>query len=173
VLKGAYGKAAFEQAVSLAAGEERLLKLDAADEPALHLEHPKLWWPKGYGEQCLYDVSFSFEVNGNVTDTTVFKSGVRQMTYDENDYKPSGGASFGFFGQSEPRRLSIYINGRRYVGFGGNWGFSESNLNYRKREYDIAVAYHADMNFTMIRNWVGQIGDEEFYEACDRYGVMV
>jgi len=173
VLKGAYGKAAFEQAVSLAAGEERLLKLDAADEPALHLEHPKLWWPKGYGEQYLYDVSFSFEVNGNVTDKTVFKSGVRQMTYDENVYKPSGGASFGFFGQSEPRRLSIYINGRRYVGFGGNWGFSESNLNYRKREYDIAVAYHADMNFTMIRNWVGQIGDEEFYEACDRYGVMV
>ena len=29
------------------------------------------------------------------------------------------------------------------------------------------------MNFTMIRNWVGQIGDEEFYDACDKYGVMV
>jgi hypothetical protein len=29
------------------------------------------------------------------------------------------------------------------------------------------------MNFTMIRNWVGQIGDETFYEACDRHGVMV
>ena len=25
----------------------------------------------------------------------------------------------------------------------------------------------------MIRNWVGQIGDREFYEACDRHGVMV
>jgi hypothetical protein len=29
------------------------------------------------------------------------------------------------------------------------------------------------MNFTMIRNWVGQIGDEALYEACDRHGVMV
>jgi len=28
-------------------------------------------------------------------------------------------------------------------------------------------------SFTMIRNWVGQIGDEEFFEACDRHGVMV
>ena len=36
-------------------------------------------------------------------------------------------------GQSEPRRLSLYINGRRFIGFGGNWGFSESNLNYRGR----------------------------------------
>ena len=29
------------------------------------------------------------------------------------------------------------------------------------------------MNFTMIRNWVGQVGDEAFYEACDRHGIMV
>ena len=29
------------------------------------------------------------------------------------------------------------------------------------------------MNFTMIRNWVGQTGDDEFYEACDRYGIMI
>ena len=29
------------------------------------------------------------------------------------------------------------------------------------------------MHFNMIRNWVGQIGDDEFYDACDRYGVVV
>jgi hypothetical protein len=29
------------------------------------------------------------------------------------------------------------------------------------------------MNFTMIRNWVGQTGDEEFYEACDKHGIVV
>ena len=43
---------------------------------------------------------------------------------------------------------------------GGNWGFSESMLRYRAREYDVAVRYHREMNFTMIRNWVGQVGDE-------------
>jgi hypothetical protein len=41
-------------------------------------------------------------------------------------------------------------------------------LRYRAREYDAAVRYHRDMNFTMIRNWVGQTGDEAFYDACDR-----
>jgi hypothetical protein len=46
-------------------------------------------------------------------------------------------------------------------------------LRYRTREYDVAVRYHREMNFTMIRNWVGQIGDEAFYEACDRHGIVV
>jgi beta-galactosidase/beta-glucuronidase len=29
------------------------------------------------------------------------------------------------------------------------------------------------MNFTMIRNWVGQIGEDAFYDACDRNGIVV
>jgi len=47
------------------------------------------------------------------------------------------------------------------------------NLRYRAREYDVAVRYHKDMNFTMIRNWVGQTGDDEFFDACDKYGIVV
>ncbi len=35
------------------------------------------------------------------------------------------------------------------------------------------MRYHHDMNFTMIRNWVGQTGDDEFYEACDRHGIVI
>ena len=69
--------------------------------------------------------------------------------------------------------LKIWINGRRFIARGGNWGFGESMLRYRAREYDAAVRYHREMNFTMIRNWVGQIGDEAFYEACDQHGVVV
>jgi beta-galactosidase/beta-glucuronidase len=67
----------------------------------------------------------------------------------------------------------MWINGRRFIPKGGNWGFGESMLLYRAREYNAAVRYHAEMNFNMIRNWVGQIGDDEFYDACDRYGVVV
>ena len=29
------------------------------------------------------------------------------------------------------------------------------------------------MNFTMVRTWVGQIGDNELYEAADRNGILV
>lgn len=29
------------------------------------------------------------------------------------------------------------------------------------------------MNYNMIRNWIGSTTDDEFYEACDRYGILV
>ncbi len=29
------------------------------------------------------------------------------------------------------------------------------------------------MHFNMIRNWIGSTTDDEFYEACDRYGILV
>lgn len=158
-LKGNFGDTAFGCKVQLAAGESRLVRL----EP-FSIKHPRLWWPVGYGSPELYDTRIAFEIDGSkskgksrTSDEVHFKSGVRQMTYATD----SLGA------------LNLYVNGRRFVGKGGNWGFSESNLNYRGREYDIAVRYHAAQNFTMIRNWVGQVGDEEFYEACDRHGVMV
>ena len=121
------------------------------------LENPKLWWPAGYGEPSLYSVDLRFETGDKrLSDTTAFQAGVRHFNYSED-----GGA------------LKIWINGRRFVGRGGNWGFSESMLRYRAREYDAAVRYHRDMHFTMIRNWVGQTGDEAFYRACDRYGIVV
>jgi hypothetical protein len=69
--------------------------------------------------------------------------------------------------------LKIWINGRRFIARGGNWGFSESMLRYRAREYDAAMRYHQDMHFTMVRNWVGQIGDEAFFEAADRHGIVI
>jgi hypothetical protein len=46
-------------------------------------------------------------------------------------------------------------------------------LRYRAREYETAMRYHRDEHFNMIRNWVGQTGDEAFYEAADRNGVVV
>jgi hypothetical protein len=155
-LAGSYGDVTFEKEVSLNASETKIILFDPSSVPGLKLHNPKLWWPKGYGAPNLYDVAISFTSEGKVSDIKRFKSGVRQMTFSEDS-----------------ATLNLYVNGRRFIGRGGNWGFPESNLNYRGREYDIAVAYHADMNFTMIRNWVGQTGDEEFYEACDRHGIMV
>lgn len=150
-LKMAVGGFAMEMPVLLDARQE----LEAV-MPEQLMPDAKLWWPIGYGEQNMYDVTAEFIADGKVEGRTAFRTGLREMTYD---------TSAGI--------LDIYINGRRLIGNGGNWGFPEIYLNYRAREYDAAVAYHADMNFTMIRNWVGQTGDREFFEACDRHGVMV
>ena len=155
-LKGKIGNIEFEQDLNLEAGQETLVRFDTESFPQLVMQNPKLWWPNGYGEQNLYDAGFTFVIKDEVSDKVDFKVGVRQVNAKEIDSV-----------------LHLYVNGRRYVGRGGNWGFSESNLNYRGREYDIAVAYHANENFNIMRNWVGQTGDMELYEACDRYGIMV
>jgi hypothetical protein len=156
-LRVRFGEVAFEMPVTVAASSAKAVKLDPAAHPELHLKNPKLWWPNGYGEPNLYAVELQFvAADGQVSDTKQFQTGVRQFTYSEE-----GGA------------LRIFINGRRFVARGGNWGFSEDLLRYRAREYDAALRYHRDMNFTMIRNWVGQTADDAFYEACDRYGIVV
>jgi hypothetical protein len=156
-LSGSFGDVSFDQKVSLEANVSKVVKFSQLTNKDLHIINPRLWWPKGYGDQKLNDVSLTFKnENGSVSDAVKFRAGIREMSYTEDN-----------------QILNIYVNGRRFIGRGGNWGFPESNLEYRGREYDAAVAYHADMNFTMIRNWVGQTGDDEFFDACDRHGVMI
>ncbi len=170
VLEGRYGPLAFRRNETVPAGGRKKVVLDP-----MTLEHPSLWWPNGYGEPHLYPVEMRFETAEGLSDSTSFFSGVRQMDYR---MEPYGGMdpelSKDIFGGRHPQqRLSLYINGRRLIGFGGNWGYPEHLLNYREREYDIAVGFHADMHFTMIRNWVGMTDSRAFYEACDRYGITV
>ncbi len=124
--------------------------------PQLADQQMELWWPNEYGQQYLYDAGYIVKVNGEESDRIEYKAGIREVTWDTE-----GGA------------LRLYVNGRRLDGMGGNWGFSQQNLRYSAEQYDIAVAYHQQMHFNMIRNWVGQIGDEEFYDACDRYGITI
>ena len=156
-LRGSFGTVRFYKQVTVPAASTTLVRFDRSSLAALHLNKPKLWWPAGYGEQNLYKVKLSFETTlGVVSDRKSFQTGVREFSYSEQD-----GA------------LRIWINGRRFIARGGNWGFPESNLRYRAREYDAAMHYHQDMNFTMIRNWVGQNGEDALYEAADKHGIVI
>ena len=155
---GRVGEIEFETVVSLKALEKREVTFMPHDYAQLRNQPLRLWWPNGYGEPYLYDASYTVldAETSAVLSSIKYKAGIREMSYDKLD-----------------TRTTIFINGKRLNPLGGNWGFAETNLNYRGREYDVAVRYHRDMHYNMIRNWVGQIGDEEFYEACDKYGIMV
>jgi beta-galactosidase/beta-glucuronidase len=155
-LRASFGDVSVEIPVTVDAASTKKIELSPSTQAALRLVNPKLWWPVGYGEPNLYPVSISFDVEGVESDKTSFEVGVRQFTYSED-----GGV------------LKIWINGRRFIARGGNWGFPESMLRYRAREYNTALRYHRDEHLNMIRNWVGQTGDEAFYEAADRNGVVV
>ncbi len=120
------------------------------------LDHPKLWWPNTYGEQHLYTADVTIRAEGAVQDRTSFKFGVREFTY------PIDG-----------NRLSIYCNGTRILAKGGNWGMDDGLKTDTPEKYDNKMRLHAEENYTMIRNWVGMTNNRAFYEAADKYGILI
>ncbi|MCR4921512.1 MAG: discoidin domain-containing protein [Bacteroidaceae bacterium] len=159
LLEGYIGDIRFEKTVLLEPEKETEVTFSPRQYSQLRAQEMDLWWPTGYGTPTMYQAGYTFtptNTTHNEKAQLTYLTGIREVTY-----------------KSEMQQLQLYINSKRFIPLGGNWGFSESHLNYRGREYDAAVRYHSQMNCNMIRNWVGQTGDEEFYEACDRHGVMV
>ena len=153
---GRIGHLHFTKDVTVAPHSRQEVTFSPDEFAQLRGQRMRLWWPNGYGQPYRYDAGFEVKTADGISDSLHFKVGLREVAYRDT-----------------ATQLKIYVNGRRIVPLGGNWGFSESNLNYRTREYDAAVRYHKEMHFNMIRNWVGQTGDDEFYDACDRYGILV
>lgn len=150
------GNIQFSQDIDLSAGAISQVKFDKRYFPQLCINDPKLWWPNGYGEPNLYNCEFTVTIDGNVSETKTVDFGIKKYTYDT-----LGGV------------LHLHINGTPLFIKGANWGMSEYMLRCRGEEYDTKVKFHKEMNFNMIRNWLGSTTDDEFYDACNKYGIMV
>ena len=150
------GDITFEKRFKIGAGQQRTVGVDPREFPQLTVDDPALWWPNGYGDQNLYTCELTCEVDGEVSDCRTVTFGIREYSYDFVK---------GVF--------QLSVNGERIYCKGGNWGMSEYMLRCRGAEYDLKVRLHKEMNYNMIRNWIGSTTDDEFYEACDRYGIMV
>ncbi len=150
------GNISFSQSVQLGAGSQKQVGFNSSKFRQLIISNPSLWWPNGYGDPNLYTCELKCTVNGKTSDSKTIQFGVKKYTYDT-----LGGV------------LHISINGERIFVKGGNWGMSEYMLRCRGEEYDLKVKLHREMNYNMIRNWIGSVTDEEFYAACDKYGIMV
>lgn len=72
-----------------------------------------------------------------------------------------------------PIPLKISVNGVQVFCRGGNWGYDELLRRVSPQKMRDLIAMHRDMNFTMIRNWIGSSTREEFYQACDENGILV
>ena len=69
------------KSVTLPPGDS-VVKLTPAEFPQLNLDHPRLWWPNGYGSPELYTVKLSLESGGAVSDTKAVRFGVREIGYE-------------------------------------------------------------------------------------------
>jgi hypothetical protein len=74
---------------------------------------------------------------------------------------------------NSPAPLKFIVNGVPVFCRGGSWGWDELLRRMLPDRMDAVMRMHRDMNFTMVRNWIGNSDREEFFAAADRYGLMV
>lgn len=127
----------------------------------IEIKNPKLWFPNGYGEQHLYDLNITLESYGEKQELAQ-KIGLRKLELVRE--KDIGGESFFF-----------RVNGIPVFAKGNNWipgdSFDERFTN-TQLEWLLNSAKIANNN--MIRVWGGGIYErDEFYELCDKLGLLV
>jgi hypothetical protein len=157
VLKGSFGDITFEQPVTLAPHAKQVVALDQKTTPALHLLNPKLWWPNGYGPQNLYKLHLGFEQKDEASDAQDVQFGVRKITYSV----PGSD------------NLTISVNGVKVMIRGGDWGLDEAMKRIPRERLEAEIRMHALANMNLIRNWVGQSTSQDFYDLCDKYGILL
>lgn len=57
------------------------VKLTPAEYRQLTVEHPRLWWPNGYGKPNLYHLKLTFSEGAKISDTKQLHFGIREITY--------------------------------------------------------------------------------------------
>lgn len=82
-LKGSFEGVQFEQPVTLRAGETKTVCFSPKKFPQLIVQHPRLWWPNGYGKPELYHLQLHFLTSdGKESDETAIHFGVRELSYE-------------------------------------------------------------------------------------------
>ncbi len=157
-LTGAWGEGTFSEPVSLQPNETRGVKITPQEQPALRLDHPRLWWPNGYGPQNLYTMNLRFITDDKtLSDEKNVTFGVRQFSYQV----------------ATSPNLTISCNGVPIYCKGGDWGMDEAMKRIPRERLEAEIRMHQLANYDIIRNWVGQSTSEDFYELCDKYGIML
>jgi beta-mannosidase len=129
------------------------------------IDAPKLWWPRGYGEPALYDVSATKWVDAH-TDSSVHqvsrKIGFRKVELIQEP--DSHGTSFYF-----------RINNVDIFSGGSCWIPADSFLSRTTpTDYRSWIQKAAEGNQTMVRIWGGGIYEADaFFDAADEYGVII
>jgi beta-mannosidase len=128
----------------------------------LPIANPQLWWPNGYGEQPLYEVTVTLNGGQPALDSRNYKIGLR--TIELRQEKDEWGRSFYFI-----------VNGVPVFAKGANWIPADSFPTRLTEAYLEGLLRSAAMaHQNMLRVWGGGLYESEtFYDLCDRYGILV
>lgn len=127
-------------------------------EAEIPVKNPKLWWPNGYGSQPLYRLKLS------IGQETVLEKTIGLRTITVSQKEDEWGNEFVFL-----------VNGEKIFARGGNYIPEDAVYPWISKEkiaYLLKSCVRA--NFNCIRVWGGgYYPSDEFYDLCDRYGLIV
>jgi beta-mannosidase len=133
--------------------EDGVGRVRAGDRVLLEIEEPEPWWPNGLGEQRLYDVP---ELGIAV--------GFRTVDVVPNEGAPADALPYAFVVNGRP----MQVNGWNWVPLDVLYGVPRPE----KLAHLLGLARRANVN--LLRVWGGGlIETREFYELCDRLGILV
>ena len=130
----------------------------------IDLDDPLLWWPRDMGKQNLYTVKAELFYNGELVDTKEFKLGIRTIVIDRTEVTDKDGNG----------NFCFVVNGNRLYARGTNWVPMDAFHSRDKERLQKALEMLYDVNCNMVRCWGGNVyEDHEFFDFCDRKGILV
>ncbi len=128
---------------------------------SFNVDRPNLWYPAGYGNPDLYSVEIIVRADGRELFRTGRTIGIRMVKLIQND--TPGDFVFRF----EVNEIPIMVKG-------SNWVPADA-LHSRDRFRTKAILeLFTECGCNMVRVWGGGVYESpEFYDYCDRHGIMI
>ncbi len=88
-LKAVFGDTTVTKQLTVAPGKSSVT-LSRAEFSQLSVQHPRLWWPNGYGKPDLYLLHLSFTEGTTQSDAKDVRFGIREITYELSLFDSTG-----------------------------------------------------------------------------------
>jgi len=129
------------------------------------LKDVQFWWPAGFGDPALYEATLALVGGeGNILCENRQQIGIRKVDLVRSEANTP----------EQPGEFVFVVNGEKVFIKGTNWVALDALHSRDRLHVGQAVDMLADLNCNMVRLWGGNVYEcDEFYDLCDRYGIMV
>lgn len=142
---------------SIPAGDSRV-------HMSIEIETPELWWPNGYGEHPLYEITARVETEDEWSDGISARIGFRHIRWEATEDAP----------EELENKFGLVLNGKRIRTMGSCLTVPDllhGRIGTRGRFF---VEMARECNMTVLRHHGGQIiMPDNMYDACDEMGIMI
>ena len=145
-----------EKKVTVGANDTLSYRFKPEEFKELSVKNVELWWPNGMGKARMYNLKTEFISNNKVIDRVDKKYGIREIRSYLNNEK----------------NRTFEINGKFILVKGGGWA-DDIFLRDTRKSVEAQMRYIRHMNLNSIRCEGFWGKDDNLYDLCDEYGILV